>query len=570
MSDAFVLLLLLPLRCRITLAHKGKENLTRFKPGGKMNQLRVISLTCLLISLSVLYAINDMPLLAQLQGEHNMSSYGFSIIDLDFNHDGIDDLIVFSASYGYQYQQSPSRGKVYIYYGGPGFSSTTQPAMTLEGDYPQGMQRKITAIGNVGDVNGDGYEDLVINDAIPGPTGFYVDGSERYMLYYGGTDDLSAPDRIELPLPNSSFGPYLKLGDVDGDGFEDVGIFYYISYHPFFDIMWGGSFTRQNILYLDFTSAAADGSITGIGDINNDGYHDFSIGYLGEQQGAEQYSTVRVYYGNSIRVFSDYTLMIHTPYSITRTCKPLGDVNNDGFDDFLGYIDNSGMKVWFGTSSTLPLNPNVTLNPVLFGNTRVGGVNHGDFNGDGFSDIVGASYNWQRFAVWLGSTAPEGFVDWQKTSTFENYGYDVAVGDFNGDGYDDIAVSAPFEEGTWPAHDYRGYVFIYAGNQGMVANDDPLAPQLSDQLQMRLSPNPVITKGEIVIVISGVDRNKEMPMEIDIFNLKGQVIHRTEVNSVSSDEFVGKVNVSRYASGLYICRARLGNQTVTKRFTIIK
>jgi hypothetical protein len=97
----------------------------------------------LLLGIS-LYAMNDMPLMAQLQGEHNGSFFGYSMVSLDFNHDGIDDLIVFSMAYGYQYQQSPSRGKVYVYYGGPDFSSASEPAMTLEGDYPEGMQRRLT------------------------------------------------------------------------------------------------------------------------------------------------------------------------------------------------------------------------------------------------------------------------------------------------------------------------------------------------------------------------------------------------------------------------------------------
>ena len=524
----------------------------------------------LTIPIHVIHAQNDMPLLAQLQGEHNMSSFGFSIINLDFNHDGVDDLIVYSASYGYQYQQSPSRGKVYIYYGGPGFSSASEPAMTLEGDYPEGMNRYIVSIGNVGDVNGDGFDDLLICDLIPGPSGFYVAGSARGMLFYGGTEDLSTPNRVECPLPGESFGLYYKLGDVDGDGFDDIGIFYSIKNYPYFDIMWGGSFARQNLLALDFVSSAVDGSIIGIGDINNDGYHDFSIGYLGEQHGNEQYSTISVYYGNSSRVFSDNTLLIHTPYIITRRCKPLGDLNNDGFADFLGYINNWGMHVWFGTSSGLSLNPNVSLNPVHYGNYQVRGINHGDFNGDGFSDVIGATYQGRRFAVWLGGVNMDGIADWQKVNTLENYGYDVAVGDFNADGYDDIAVSAPFEEGMWPHNDYRGYVFIYGGNPQMVTNDDPLAPQLAGQLQIRLSPNPVRTNGEITVSLSGLGKNRGMPITIEIFNIKGQVTHRTEINDVSSNDLARSINLSDYTSGLYLCRVRTGGQATVKKLTIIK
>ena len=158
-------------------------------------------------------------------------------LSLDFNHDGFDDLVVYSASYGYQYQQSPSRGKVYIYFGGPGFSSASEPDISLEGDYPEGELRLISSIRNPGDVNGDGFDDLIIGDRNPD-----VPGSVRYMFYFGGTSDLTNPDRIEYPQPGESFATLHELGDVDGDGFGDVGICYQINYYTYFDIMWGGIF----------------------------------------------------------------------------------------------------------------------------------------------------------------------------------------------------------------------------------------------------------------------------------------------------------------------------------------
>ena len=527
---------------------------------------------CFLISLMIsttLSALNDMPLMAELQGEHNDSGFGSSMLSLDFNHDGYDDLVVLSPFYGYDYVlQTPSRGKVYIYYGSPDFSSSTQPAMTLEGDYLEGILRKLNLIRNVGDINGDGFDDLMITitDVI-----YNVSDSRRCMYYFGGTNDLSTPDRIECPLPDENFASINMLGDVDGDGFDDVGIFYYLNYHPCFDIMWGGSFTRQNILSLDFTSSAANGSIIGIGDINNDGYHDFSIGYVEEQQGAEQYSTVKMYYGNSNRVFSDYTLMIHTPNPITRRCIPLGDLNNDGFDDFLGYIDNLGMNVWFGTGANLPLSPSVILNPVYFGNSQVRGINFGDINGDGFSDVVGASYNSRRFAVWLGSSNMDGHADWQKGSTHDNFGYDLAMGDFDGDGYCDIAVSAPKENGgLWPYHDYRGYVFIYAGNPGMVANEDLHTPLLVEQIQLKLSPNPVRSGNTINIEIRKPADVKGKTAEVQVFNIKGQLVYQEEDKAISADNATWSLNLNKLTNGVYLCRVKIGKLQTTKRFTIIK
>jgi|LSQX01.2.fsa_nt_gb hypothetical protein len=543
-----------------------KTHKLRINLGGMMVPSKIVLAFILIITpICVIYALNDMPLLAQLQGEHNMSYFGYSIISLDFNHDGYDDLVVYSMAYGYQYQQSPSRGKVYIYYGGPGFSSASEPAITLEGDYPEGEQRIIGSIVSPGDINGDGFDDLIIVDRNPD-----VPGSVRFRFYFGGTSDLSSPDKIEYPLPGEEIYSMYALGDVDGDGFGDVGICYHIDRYTYFDIMWGGSFTRQNILSLDFRTGSPDGSIIGIGDINGDGYDDFSIGYLGEEQGVIRYSTIRIYYGNSSRVFDDYTLLVDTPVSITRKCIALGDLNNDGFDDFLGYCDSRGMNVWLGSDAGITPEPNVSLNPKYFGNASMRGVKHGDFNGDGFSDVIAATYQGRRFAVWLGSENMDGIADWQKVNTLENYGFDVTVGDFNGDGCDDIAISAPFEEGAWVYHDFRGYVFVYAGNPELVSNHDLIAPPVKDQLILSLSPNPLRTNDEITISLTGLEKSIGKPITIEIFSIKGQAIHQVEVGGISSHELVRSINLSNYPTGLYLCRVKIGERATTKKFTIIK
>ncbi len=527
----------------------------------------LLCVIAIMLSFGGVHALNDMPLLAELSGEHPQSCFGYSVVSLDFNHDGYDDLIVYSMAYGHQNSQSPSRGKVYIYYGGPNFSSASEPAMTLEGDYPNGTQRRIRYIRNIGDVSGDGYDDLLISDAIPGPSGLYVEGSERYMLYFGGTNDLSTPDRIEIPQMNEVIYKIDMLKDVDGDGYDDVGISYAINYLHCHDILWGGSFQRQMILcggggFHDIMA------ITGIGDINNDGFDDFSIGYLDAQKADDQYSTIRVYYGNISREFSEFNLLIHTPNYITRVCKPLGDLNNDGFDDFLGYIDSSGMKIWLGSNNPLTLEPDVVLNPIYYGDILVNGVKSGDFNGDGFSDVVGASYYLRRYAVWLGSTSMNGFVDYQKYSSIEQFGWDVAVGDFNGDGCDDIAVSAPSND--WPASSFTGYVFVYAGNPGMVANDDQFAPPLTEGINMLISPNPVRRDGVLRLSLRGADKYVGMPVKVEVFNIKGQAVQQTETPQSYTHDYSAELNLSGLASGVYLCRATIGKQAVNKKVTIIK
>ncbi|MDZ4121558.1 MAG: FG-GAP-like repeat-containing protein, partial [Candidatus Cloacimonadaceae bacterium] len=386
--------------------------------------------------------------------------------------------------------------------------------------------------------------------------------------YFGGTGDLSTPDRIEATQANE--GGYIidKLGDVDGDGFEDIGIAYTLYNVVHFDISWGGSWVRQNIM-AGLANPSAMGSIIGIGDVNNDGFDDFAIGYITGTIG--EYSTYqRLYYGNPGRDFNSFLYLVQYPGMVTWRCLPLGDLNGDGFDDFFAYASSNGLMIWYGSGNIAPDNADIVLNPVYYGNISVRGIKAGDFNGDGFNDVVGASYIQRRFAVWLGNTVMNGVADWQKSNILENFGYDVTVGDFNGDGYDDIAVSAPFEGDTYPLHDFRGYVFIYAGNPGMVANDDPYAPPISDQLQMRISPNPIRHDGDISIALSGITADKGSPITIEVYNLKGQIVQESEIINLHNAETISTLSVTDLASGVYICRAKLGGHSAIKKFTIIK
>ncbi len=71
----------------------------------------------LLIAITTLFAENSMELIWESQGEHPDSEYGSSMTSMDFNGDGIDDLVVGSRSY--EPGETPSLlGKIYFYYGG--------------------------------------------------------------------------------------------------------------------------------------------------------------------------------------------------------------------------------------------------------------------------------------------------------------------------------------------------------------------------------------------------------------------------------------------------------------------
>ncbi|MCB5224525.1 MAG: FG-GAP repeat protein [Candidatus Cloacimonadaceae bacterium] len=66
---------------------------------------------------TALWGQNDMPLMAEFEGEHHCSMFGHTLVSLDFNHDGYDDLIVLSFAWDYNLSQAmPALGKVDIFF----------------------------------------------------------------------------------------------------------------------------------------------------------------------------------------------------------------------------------------------------------------------------------------------------------------------------------------------------------------------------------------------------------------------------------------------------------------------
>ncbi len=536
-----------------------------------MNKL-FIMLFAFLLFFGILSATNHLDIMTTMQGEHHNSRFGKTMATLDFNHDGHDDLIVCSPEWKDVYPApfSSAKGRVDIYFGGTNFDNVAD--ISLLGQYAYQYHNVV----NIGDVNGDGYDDLYIGGDEPD-----LQPTEYFLRIYTGGD--SAPTEPDILIPYTLEAEHhlyhvVNLGDFNGDHFDDFGIS--ISSQAIdltFFIIWGGSYIAQYITTSIDQGASYPTGFTGIGDINGDGYADFSIGYTNPDPYIG-YHLITLYFGNAESNFNNYMILTQTQAGISKISTPLGDINGDGIDDFMGYQSNAGLNIWLGATETDTI-PNLALNPPWQGDYLGQSLKYGDLNNDGFDDIVGTNYYTNQFQVWLGRAQVNGISDLLITAPYisanplDYFGESLTMGDYNADGYCDIAVSAPETDYEF-ATDYRGYVYVYAGNTELadttVGIDDPLSPNVTNQITMSISPNPVrINDRYIAIKLQDNSAIEKNPIDISIFNIRGQRVQQTHLNkNKTSDTFM--LDISKMASGVYLCQVKSGNRVKTKKISLVK
>jgi hypothetical protein len=388
----------------------------------------------------------------------------------DVNGDGYADVIVGAS--GYDGGQD-LEGRAFVYYGSAAGLSLT-PNWTAEPD--QATAQFGVSVAVAGDVNGDGYGDVIVG--APGYDGGQMNEG-RAFAYYGSAAGLSTtPDwTAEADQEGAGFGISVAgAGDVDGDGYDDVivGASGYDSDQPsegrafaYYGSASGLSTTPNWTAESDSIQSSFAYSVAGAGDVNGDGFDDAIIGAPGYDGGHTREGRAFIYHGSGsgLATIADWTAesdQAGADFGIS--VDGAGDVNGDGLADVLvgayfydnGQINEGRAFAYHGSAEGAGETPAWKVESdrtyATLGRAVAGA---GDVNRDGYDDVIlGApEYDHDRPSVGgalIYAGSPTGLRTVSSRSgrsdqAFAYFGYAVAgAGDVNGDGLAEVLVGAYF------------------------------------------------------------------------------------------------------------------------------
>lgn len=414
---------------------------------------------------------------------------GFSVACAgDVNGDGYSDVI--AGANGYTNGQS-NEGAFYIFHGSASGINTT-PVVIVESNVVSAQLG--WSVASAGDVNGDGYSDVIVG-ASRYSNGQSLEGA--FFVYHGSASGINSSPvaTVESNVASAEMGDAVACaGDVNGDGYSDVivGAPGYTNgqsgegatfiYHGSAS---GINTTPVNTIESNQTNAFFGYSVACAGDVNADGYSDVVVVFNGYTNGESNEGAAYVYVGSSSGINTAPIAILETNQANANlsSVASAGDVNGDGYSDIImgannysnGQASEGGAFVYHGSASGINITA-ITIAESNQANALLGfsAASAGDINGDGYSDVIAGAHHYNNGGVNEGavfvyygsatgiSTIPAAILESNQANAL--LGFSVAsAGDVNGDGYSDIVAGA---DNYSNGQANEGAAYLYYGSAG--------------------------------------------------------------------------------------------------------
>jgi parallel beta-helix repeat protein len=352
----------------------------------------------------------------------------------------------------------------------------------------------------MGDFNGDGYDDALVT-ATAGSLG-YPGMAYLYLSYKNGSFLDTQADVTFSSTTNSWFGKSVVMGDYNNDGKDDVVLSDYSidQGQGRVYIYLGHNVLNPETLVITDADVTIDSTINqayfgydlAIGNFDGDDYEDVLITTSGSSGNLNAYISY-LYYGHQISLkefISDSSADVKFQVSGYKWNNAvMGDFNGDGKDDVVmqSLWNNGNNRVsviygrnkYFGQISDIDLDILGTHVNSYFGES----IAIGDYNNDGKGDVAIGSPKWPsnvgdinrgRVSLFYGGTQT-GSLDGEKfdkrfygTTINQQMGASLVMGDYDGDGDDEIITGAPY----WNNNLGRVYGFYGESGSSKNFNDD--------------------------------------------------------------------------------------------------
>ncbi|HOQ77899.1 MAG: FG-GAP-like repeat-containing protein [Candidatus Cloacimonetes bacterium] len=499
------------------------------------------------------YSQSPMQLLVSIESpfESDTNSWGGNVKgNGDINGDGYNDIVLAGQPLG----SGNGRRDVYIYLGGS-LVNTAPDYIIPDPASSTGYYSSFgSSIAYNGDLNGDGYCDLVISEPQYG-----YDHWGRVLAYYGGPDFDIIPD-IEwngqdygIITFNTCFGRNINTtGDFNGDGYADLVVnSAHLNEMHFgqINVFYGGP-GIDTISDWQYTGEVGEafGNPLSVGDINGDGFSDL-VTFSSIIEGYSN-RAIRVFLGGSeFNNQADYSYQVQPPTEVADLIMD-SDFDRDGFDDLIISLEyqNAEFYILFGSSqldnSLEIIHQSQSVNPRSIYTSEFDNLSYFSY---GTPQLE--SFNFYQFvdhATWALAYVIN-----------ENYNPNAAqqvsyfLGDINGDGHSEIILS----NRTATPVLFEVFTTEYNGN----AIDDEI---ITSPLHLTAYPNPFEKSLSLTY-----DLNEPGIIKLSVFNIKGQLVARIDEGYKSAGQnsvnWNGMDNIGRtLPSGVYLVKLSISDKHI--------